>query len=68
MVTKDGFRSLTYRRTMFLEHLMRRGATKLLTRSLGHMLAPIGRFVDGQLLGPRWVEKHGLHLVWGYSK
>jgi ubiquinone/menaquinone biosynthesis C-methylase UbiE len=68
MVTRNGFKSLTYRRTMFLEHLVRRGATKLLTRSLGHMFAPMGRFVDRQLLGPRWVEKHGLHLVWGYSK
>jgi SAM-dependent methyltransferase len=68
MVTRNGFKSLLYRRTMFLEHLLGRGATKLLTPSLEHLFASLGRFVDRQLLGPRWVEERGLQLVWGYSK
>lgn len=68
MLLRHGFKSLLYQRTMFLEHLMRRGATKLLTRSLGQRLAPIGRYIDEQWLGPGWVERHGLHLVWGYAK
>ncbi len=68
MLVRHGFKGLIYQRTMFLEHLIRRGSTKLLNRSVGQAFAPMGRFIDLRLLGPRWIERHGLHLVWGFSK
>ena len=68
MLVRHGFKSLIYRRTMFFEHLIRRGSTKVLSRGIGQAFAPIGRCVDRRLLGPRWIERHGMHLVWGFTK
>jgi SAM-dependent methyltransferase len=68
LATRNGFQTLLYRRTMFLEHLLSRGATKLLTYRLAGMCASLGRFVDRRLLGSRWMEKYGLLVVWGYNK
>lgn len=68
ILTRHGFRHLMYRRTMFLEYLMRRGLAKLLSKGLAAVFAPVGRFIDLRVLGPRWLKRHGLHLVWGYNK
>lgn len=64
-----GFRHLVFRRTAFLEHLVRRGLNKLGGKLLARGMVPLARWVDGRLLGPLGViEKHGLLLVWGYTK
>lgn len=68
ILKQHGFRHLIYRRTMFFEHLMHRGATKMLSKRLGQAFVPIGRFIDRRVVGPRWVERHGRLLVWGYIK
>jgi SAM-dependent methyltransferase len=58
--TSYGFRELMYQRTMFLEHLARRGSAKLLTKGIGEVFAPVGRFIDVRLLGRDWIRAHGL--------
>ena len=68
ILTMQKFSDLTHKRTMFFEHLIRRGMMKLLHESLGRALVPLGRFVDNRLLGPRFMKRNGLLLVWGAQK
>jgi ubiquinone/menaquinone biosynthesis C-methylase UbiE len=68
LLARHAFGTLTYRRSAFCEHLLRRGFKKLLTESMGRPFVPAGRWLDTHVLGHSWVDKHGFLLVWGYSK
>lgn len=63
-----GFGEMLYLRVGFFEHLLQRGTCKLGGLHL-RRLKPLLRALDGFLdRVARLVQKHGIVLVWGFTK